>query len=40
MLILAEGRLSTVTRRSDFSEADSQQIKLTGSCGEQPESRE
>src|SRR5450432_2387027 len=28
---------STLTRRSDLSEADGQQIKLTGSCGEQRE---
>jgi len=40
MVILADGGLSTLTRRSDLSEADGQQIKLTGSCGEQREGRE
>ena len=36
MLILGQGRLSTPTRRSHFSEADAQQIKWAAVATQEP----
>ena len=40
MFISAGGRFTTHSSRSHFSEADGQQVKMAGSCGERREGQE